>query len=348
MATTSSFTSRILFPQDDQLVHWLKEQTGASRIGAKQIDLLRYFIDFGIAQGTRISHRDDVNDYPFITATSMYQICQSYVPIRDACLIQHGGYSQAEKLCKHVIDFTDAFTVLLSKGLMSAMARHRTAPTEESTKLFHPGNDNANYTFSENTHRRFCPAGRLPKSVLQQLYVGARDFDMQNCYPNLFLNWAEDEGFTIPDCFTLLRNDRDAFYQQLLTHNELITRLHPDHRKLAKAQVAKLLVQKLFHPPKSRKRKTTGVDFYDLMGQWIDGVLELCQVPKDNVHLLLSELEANIIGVAVDVVGEHRFAVDKHDGFIAVDVQEDEVQFLLDELERLTVIPWHVETFDND
>lgn len=348
MTTPSSFTSHILFPQDEQLDQFLKKHAQAHRVSKGQRALLRYFIDFCVSQGTTINHKEHIEDYPFIRFSEMKSICHNYVPVRDACLIQHGGYSQAEKICKHVIGFTDHFTLLVGKGLMSAMACHKTAPTAESTALFHPGNDNANYTFSENTHRRFCPAGRLPKNVLKQLYVGAHDFDMQNCYPNLFLNWAEDEGFTIPDCFTLLRNDRDAFYQQLLTHNELITRLHPDHRKLPKAQVAKLLVQKLFHPPKSRKRKATGVDFYDLMGQWIDGVLELCQVPKSKVHLLLSELEANCIGHAVDVVGEHRFAVDKHDGFIAVDVQEDEVQFLLDELERLTDIPWHVETLDND
>jgi len=347
MTTRSFLTSTILFPQDDQLKDWLKNQTDASRIGTKQIELLRYFIDFCVSQGTTIDHRDHVDDYPFIHFDEMKRICRNYTPIRDACLIQHGGYSQAEKRCKHIIDFTDAFTSLVGKGLMDAMSRHKSSPTAESTALFHPGNDNANYTFSQNTHRRFCPAGRLPKEVLKQLYVGAKDFDMQNCYPNLFLNWAEDEGFEIPDCFTILRNDRDAFYQQLLQYDDLVKMLHPDHRKLPKAQVAKLLVQKLFHPPKSRKRRMTGVEFYDLMGQWIDGVLSVCGVKRDQVHLLLSELEANCIGHAVDVVGEHRFAVDKHDGFIAVDIQDDEVDFLLDELERLTDIKWVCESFVN-
>ena len=152
----------------------------------------------------------------------------------------------------------------------------------------------------------------------------------------------------IPKRLLLLRDDRDAFYALVNSEEKLIRSLSPSAQQEEPKKRAKLLVQKMFCPAKKAPhRRRTGCDWYDDLVQFIDSIYARNEILPDAVHLQLSLFEAQAIQKAVQVIGEHRFAVDKHDGFVAVQVADEDVDFLLEELEAVTDIPWACEKFSD-
>ena len=341
---------QVLFPEDDHLKSFLKQHAQAKRCGKGQLALLRYLINWNLNVGV-IKPKRHYMDLPYIRSTTMKAICHDYAPIRDACLQLHKSYA-AGSHAMHVTGYEDAFISLIARGIFEARARHKSDPTPETTALFAPGNANENYTFSENTHRRFCPLGRMPSETLKRLFPAAVDMDMRNCYANIVINWADDLGYNIPPELRLLRHDRDGFYASLWREADLVNSLHPKDAAGEPRAVAKLLVQKMIHPSGKLKtangRRKTGVAWYDDLCDWFDAIYRMCGIPREKVHLHLSKVEAQHIQTAAEVVGEQNFLVDRHDGFVCADVPDDQVAYFLQLLEERTGIPWTSERFPND
>jgi hypothetical protein len=347
---------------DNELKTFLKVHAGVKRAGATKIELLKFYINFALERGCNIKHQEDVMNYPFLTAISQQEICHDYVSLRNACFIMHGGYSQAEGVCKHIIGFTDAFHHFINNKLASISIKKLrpqssypstsipyscnlaySAPqmTPEGNQLvldyFWPGDNDSNYKTSPNSFRRFCGAGRIEKQLIEAIYEGFVDFDINNCYANIFIKWCAEQGVQVPEDMLQVRDNKHDFYERIIADNCFDFAGRQTLEADGPHAAAKVMLLKLFHPPANGRRPRTKVDWYDNLASFVDSVFFNTSI--DDAHYFFSKIEAQIIKKAIMVVGPTNFGLDKHDGFIA-DIKHEDVKQLLEQLERETGYRW--------
>lgn len=354
---------------DEELYDWLHINCNTQRKPKALLRLLRYYIDFALSKSLNIKREDNIENLPFISRDTQMQIGgSSYKKVQDVCFDLHNGYITGN-MCKHIIGFKPAFINLVlprlkARGRKVVQAQgsagctfdptldrsNLTSPLpysviiaqdeEQHTVLldyFWPGDVEANYVRSPNSHRRFSPAGRLTKEMVNHIYDGFVDFDINNCYANIFIKWCEAEGYRVPQEMLLIRNDKASFYKRVIDENCFDwagrqTLLHEGPEA-----AAKVMLLKLFHAPKCGRRKFVGNDWYDNLASFVDSVFFNTSIA--DAHLFFSKIEAEVIRQAIIIIGPDNFVVDKHDGFIAK-IKKEDLQQKLTELQSETGYCW--------
>lgn len=280
----------------------------------------------------------------FIPSSLMRKYVRDYAPFREACFLMKGYHNHKTGTCDLIVGYTDAFEELFINILKSHISSNRLylATKEQDRSLI--GNLSPlphEYSKGENSMRLYHWCQNLPRETKKIVYSGALDFDIVNCFPNIF--WKEVlRGESSNDDMRMMIFDSEAFLGRLVD-DEIYDKLYPKKKKTKRTanprKAAKVVRSRLFHPPSSgRPPRRSGVQWYDNLSDYI--INKLKENGIYDPHLFFTSIERGIIESAFDIAGRENVILRMHDGFIALPTTTTTIQ----QLEERTNYKWTVET----
>jgi hypothetical protein len=101
---------------------------------------------------------------------------------------------------------------------------------------------------------------------------------------------------------------------------------------------AKQMRSRLFCAPLDKALRKTGCKWYDKLGEWIRS--ELMMAGVTDAHKYFTDLEQQVMRLAINIVGRDNVKLRMHDGFISKDISDREV--MLEKLTVATGLNWSV------
>lgn len=351
---------------DTLIRQFIIDNVNTQRITRQKLSLIKdCFLPFIFKCRFKIDYEDDV----FIPSKEMQKYVYNYQPFRDACFRMKINCSRnnsnnyrrpGDNKCNSIIGFTQPFydlaiqcakLALVNKTnrrtinittMVSKQAKKDNDTNHLDTYNLYPGSpimNPQNYTTSENTHRFYCWASGLPRSVVKELYEGCWDIDIIQCYPNIFYKHF---GKVHPWLPTIIHN-REEWYQHLI-NEKCFTYEILYNNKMTDRDKAKAMTNRLFHPDIANRKplKKTGLQLYDDLADCIYDAI--AQSDIKTAHLFFSEVEAGLMRLAYDIIGHDRVLVDAHDG-MRVNVSDEEVDDIIEKLYEATGFKWTAKKF---